>query len=152
MTSSLQRGPGDSQPTVIVTAPGSLGDVNPMLAIARELQRDGERIHLPRRKVESLLAYLLLHREPQSRDHLATLLWGDTSDVQARQSLRTALATVRKEISPDLLHADRLHAGRAQGFELLRQHSADSLLVAHAVEFMPCRRDGRGRRQFARNA
>lgn len=44
MTSSLQRGPGDSQPTVIVTAPGSLGDVNPMLAIARELQRDGERI------------------------------------------------------------------------------------------------------------
>ncbi|MEZ6080663.1 MAG: glycosyltransferase [Pirellulaceae bacterium] len=44
MSSSLHRSSGGGQPTMIVTAPGSLGDVNPMLAIARELQRGGERV------------------------------------------------------------------------------------------------------------
>jgi predicted ATPase/DNA-binding SARP family transcriptional activator len=72
-----------------------------------QIERDGERIHLPRRKVESLLAYLLLHPEQHTRDHLATLFWGDSSDAQARHSLRTALATVRQQVSPDLLLIDR---------------------------------------------
>lgn len=63
----------------------------------------GQAIRLPRRKVGSLLAYLLLHPEPHSRDLLATLLWGDSSDAQARHSLRTALATLRKTIDPALL-------------------------------------------------
>ncbi len=63
----------------------------------------GQAIRLPRRKVESLLAYLLLHPEPHSRDQLATLFWGDSADAQARQSLRTALATLRKTIDPALL-------------------------------------------------
>lgn len=71
------------------------------------IERDGTIIHLPRRKVESLLAYLLLHPEPQSRDQLATLFWGDSADAQARHSLRTALATVRKAVDPHLLLADR---------------------------------------------
>lgn len=71
------------------------------------LERDGKALHLPRRKVESLLAYLLLHPERHPRDQLATLLWGDSSDEQARHSLRTALATLRKELAPDLLLADR---------------------------------------------
>ncbi len=73
------------------------------------IERDSAPIHLPRRKVESLLAYLLLHPEQQARDHLATLFWGDSSDAQARHSLRTALATVRKAVAPDLLHANRDH-------------------------------------------
>jgi predicted ATPase/DNA-binding SARP family transcriptional activator len=71
------------------------------------LEREGKALHLPRRKVESLLAYLLLHPERHPRDQLATLLWGDSSDEQARHSLRTALATLRKELAPDLLLADR---------------------------------------------
>ncbi|MFN8490698.1 MAG: tetratricopeptide repeat protein [Caldilineaceae bacterium] len=66
-------------------------------------------IHLPRRKVEALLAYLLLHPEQHPRDHLATLFWGDSADEQARHSLRTALATLRKAIAPELLLADRDH-------------------------------------------
>ena len=73
------------------------------------IERDGVRVHLPRRKVESLLAYLLLHPEQQGRDHLATLFWGDSADAQARHSLRTALATVRQQVSPDLLLTDRDH-------------------------------------------
>ncbi len=71
------------------------------------IERDGAPIRLPRRKVESLLAYLILHPEQHTRDRLATLLWGDSSDEQARHSLRTALATLRQQISPDLLLADR---------------------------------------------
>jgi predicted ATPase/DNA-binding SARP family transcriptional activator len=82
------------------------------------VERDGVRIHLPRRKVESLLAYLLLHPESHSRDQLATLFWGDSSDTQARHSLRTALATIRKEVSPDLLLADRDHIQRNPDFPL----------------------------------
>jgi non-specific serine/threonine protein kinase len=73
------------------------------------IERDTERIHLPRRKVESLLAYLLLHPEQHARDQLATLFWGDSSDAQARHSLRTALATMRKAVAADLLLADRDH-------------------------------------------
>jgi predicted ATPase/DNA-binding SARP family transcriptional activator len=72
-----------------------------------QIEREGERVHLPRRKVESLLAYLLLHPERHSRDYLATLFWGDSSDAQARHSLRTALATVRQQVSAALLITER---------------------------------------------
>ncbi len=71
------------------------------------IERAGERLHLPRRKVELLIAYLLLHPGRQSREQLATLFWGDASDAQARHSLRTALATVRGTLAPDLFLADR---------------------------------------------
>lgn len=73
------------------------------------IERDQEIIRLSRRKVEALLAYLLLHPERQTRDHLATLFWGDSSDSQARHSLRTALAALRKEVAADLLLIDRDH-------------------------------------------
>lgn len=73
------------------------------------IEYDDAPIHLPRRKVESLLAYLLLNPEQQGRDRLATLFWGDSSDEQARHSLRTALATLRQAIDPDLLLSDREH-------------------------------------------
>jgi non-specific serine/threonine protein kinase len=73
------------------------------------IERDHAQIRLPRRKVEALVAYLLLHPEQHTRDHLATLFWGDSSDDQARHSLRTALATVRQQVSPDLLYTDRDH-------------------------------------------
>lgn len=49
------------------------------------------------RKVKGLLAYLVLQPgRAQSRDKLATLLWANSSDSQARQSLRQALADLRK--------------------------------------------------------
>ena len=54
---------------------------------------EGEKgpILLPARKVQSLLAYLVLHPGEHAREKLATLFWGDSTDVQARDSLRTAL-------------------------------------------------------------
>ncbi len=71
------------------------------------LEKDSKTIRLPTRKVESLLAYLTLFPEQHPREKLAALLWGDSTDEQARHSLRTALAAMRKELGEDVLIADR---------------------------------------------
>ncbi len=61
-------------------------------------------IQLPTRKSGALLAYLGMSRDyAASREELAALLWGDCSDQQARQSLRQALALLRKELGPSHL-------------------------------------------------
>jgi DNA-binding SARP family transcriptional activator len=50
-------------------------------------------------RAESLLAYLLLHREtPQARQHLAFLLWPDTTEAQARTNLRHVLHNLRRAL------------------------------------------------------
>ena len=47
---------------------------------------------LARPRCQALLAYLLLHRDaPQSRRHLAFLLWPDSSEAQALTNLRHVL-------------------------------------------------------------
>src|SRR4051812_32662449 len=52
-------------------------------------------------RAESLLTYLLLHREaPQPRQHLAFLLWPDSTEQQARTNLRHVLHTLRRAL-PD---------------------------------------------------
>ncbi|HEU0202533.1 MAG TPA: BTAD domain-containing putative transcriptional regulator, partial [Burkholderiaceae bacterium] len=52
------------------------------------------------KKVQALLAYLALHAgRPQPRGKLATLLWSDSSEAQARASLRQALLVLRKALS-----------------------------------------------------
>lgn len=62
---------------------------------------------LPTRQAQLLLAYLVLHPEPHSREKLAGLLWGDVPDADARHSLRTAINTLRKVLGEPLLLADR---------------------------------------------
>ena len=71
------------------------------------LERDTRPIALPTRKVESLLAYVALFPGPHPREKLAALLWGDSTDEQARHSLRSALTTLRSKLGDDLLLADR---------------------------------------------
>jgi predicted ATPase/DNA-binding SARP family transcriptional activator len=68
---------------------------------------DGQPVHLPRRKVEHLLAYLVLQPGEHSREEIAALLWGDLPDEQARGSLRTALSVLRGQFGVDLLLTDR---------------------------------------------
>src|SRR5260370_1503065 len=53
----------------------------------------------------SLLAYLLLHRTaPQPRQHLAFLLWPDSTESQARTNLRHVLHHLRHALpEPDRL-------------------------------------------------
>lgn len=53
-------------------------------------------------RAESLLAYLLLHRDtPQGRQHLAFLLWPDSTEAQARTNLRHVLHNLRRAL-PEL--------------------------------------------------
>ena len=71
---------------------------------ALTLGSGGARV-LPTRKAEALLAYLAV--EPgrrHSRDMLATLLWGDREEAQARKSLRQAIYSLRKTL-PDVAEA-----------------------------------------------
>ncbi len=70
-------------------------------------RKHAERVHLPTRKTESLLAYLILHPEPHPREQLAALLWGDVSDDLARSSLRRALVLLRQVLGERIVLADR---------------------------------------------
>jgi DNA-binding SARP family transcriptional activator len=50
-------------------------------------------------RIESLLAYLVLHRDaPQPRRRVASALWPDSSEPQARTNLRHVLHTLRQGI------------------------------------------------------
>lgn len=50
-------------------------------------------------RVQSLLAYLLLHRDaPQSRQQVAFLFWPDSSETQARTNLRQLLHYLRRDL------------------------------------------------------
>src|SRR5262245_57953268 len=53
------------------------------------------------RKGCALLAYLAMQSSPTlKREQLATLLWGDRCDKQARQSLRQSILALRKQLEP----------------------------------------------------
>jgi DNA-binding SARP family transcriptional activator/tetratricopeptide (TPR) repeat protein len=48
-------------------------------------------------RLQSLLAYLVLHRDtPQSRQHVAFVLWPDSTEEQARTNLRKVLSQLRQ--------------------------------------------------------
>jgi predicted ATPase/DNA-binding SARP family transcriptional activator len=74
---------------------------------AFRIERNAHPLHLPTRKHEALLAYLVLFPHTHAREKLAALFWGDTPNDQARLSLRVALAALRKELGDDFLIADR---------------------------------------------
>jgi adenylate cyclase len=67
---------------------------------------DGQPVPVPTKKAKALLAYLALHgREPQPRAKLAHLLWEDSDEGQARESLRQALKLLRQALSPACVSA-----------------------------------------------
>ncbi|MEW8506589.1 MAG: BTAD domain-containing putative transcriptional regulator [Candidatus Thiodiazotropha sp.] len=91
----------------------------------------GAAVELKARKTKALLAWLALHQEkPQPRERLALLLWEESSEAQARHSLRQALSGLRKVMGG---HAHALVADQASVL-LRRGHvvtdcgSFDSLL------------------------
>ena len=59
-------------------------------------------VDLTNKKLAGLLAYLACTAPvPQSREKLATLLWGSHFDTQARQNLRQALFRLRQMLGQD---------------------------------------------------
>jgi len=71
----------------------------------------GEALDLPGQKDRALLAVLALPSgAPHSREKLASLLWSDRGDPQARDSLKHALTRIRQCLqpaAPQALSADR---------------------------------------------
>ncbi|MBV8192700.1 MAG: AAA family ATPase [Alphaproteobacteria bacterium] len=61
-------------------------------------------VELPNKKLAALLAFLACSgSKPQSREKLATLLWGSHFEAQARQNLRAALFRLRRALGSDAL-------------------------------------------------
>ena len=70
--------------------------------------RSGRSIELRTRKSRLLLAFLAVPAgQARRREQLATLLWSDRQDEQARSSLRTALSDIRRAVGNDALLVDR---------------------------------------------
>src|SRR5260370_29292853 len=66
----------------------------------------GRAFSLPTKKTKALLAYLAYcGGQPHERAKLAALLWEDSGEMQARESLRQSLSQLRKALSPRHAHA-----------------------------------------------
>jgi len=94
-----------------------------------QLESEGRRvILLPTKKTKALLAYLAFYGgQPHERAKLAALLWEDSGEAQARESLRQSLSLLRKALLPH--HAYALIA-RGDTVEL-----KSGALLVDAVEF-----------------
>jgi len=89
---------------------------------------DGRPVVLNLRKAEAMIAYLALAPgQSSSRERLAALLWGDSDQGRARQSLRQAIFALTKALSQRDLSLLRLES---QAVRL-----ADNALSVDAVEF-----------------
>ncbi len=67
-----------------------------------EARLDGQPLEIASRPAQSLLAYLALNANiPHRREKLAGLLWPDTSEANARNSLRHALWSLRRALGAD---------------------------------------------------
>jgi len=60
-----------------------------------QIQRGNEQISVQRRKDLALLIYLVVTSQPHSRDTLATLLWQDQNQADARSNLRKSLSRLK---------------------------------------------------------
>lgn len=79
-----------------------------------EVLRDGERLAIPTRNAQALLAFLLLNAgQAQRRERLAGVLWPDSSEENARSNLRHELWRLRKALGGDS------GAGRAREYILV---------------------------------
>jgi TolB-like protein/DNA-binding SARP family transcriptional activator len=92
-------------------------------------------VSVPSRRRRALLAYLAMQPGySETRERLATLLWGDVPDRQARQSLRQALAAMRADfapLGPEPLRVERDSIGLDP--DLIKVDARDLLALADSV-------------------
>ncbi|MFL5663576.1 MAG: SARP family transcriptional regulator, partial [Ktedonobacteraceae bacterium] len=67
------------------------------------IEREGLSITVDTRKAIALIAYLAITRQRHSRDALATLLWPEYDQTNARGALRRTLSTLNKALAGDWL-------------------------------------------------
>ena len=65
---------------------------------APRIERDGVPVALDSRKAVALLAYLAITHEHHSREALMTLLWPESDQVHAQNTLRYTLSVLKKAI------------------------------------------------------
>src|SRR5512136_1643486 len=88
--------------------------ITPRLTIrllgAPDVQVAGSPLALNNQKARALLYYLAATGRPHTRDHLATLLWSESTDRDARHSLRSDLYRLRQALrlsdADKVLHID----------------------------------------------
>jgi DNA-binding SARP family transcriptional activator len=66
-------------------------------------------------KIGALLAYLALFPRPHSREELADLFWPDAEPEAGRSNLRTALASLRRQLEPPGTPAGAVLAAHGRG-------------------------------------
>ncbi|MDR7542929.1 MAG: hypothetical protein QN120_01615 [Armatimonadota bacterium] len=59
---------------------------------------DGAVVPIASARVQSLLAYLMLHPGPQPRQRLAALFWPDSPEGRARTNLRKLVLELRRSL------------------------------------------------------
>ncbi len=94
-----------------------------------EVNKDGERIEIPSRPAQSLLAYLILRAGTgHRREQLAGLLWPDSDEKNARGNLRHAIWRLRQAIGADYILSDKITVS----FDSDREYWLDSEIVERA--------------------
>jgi len=78
---------------------------------APRIERDGVPVALDSRKAVALLAYLAITGEHQSREALMTLLWPESDQAHAHNTLRYTLSVLKKAIDGAWLDAGRESIG-----------------------------------------
>jgi DNA-binding SARP family transcriptional activator len=82
------------------------------------VEREGQAVHIGRRKAVALLAYLAVEPRRHSRDALATLLWPAYNQREARADLRRTLSVLSRTLGRGLLTTDRETTGLDPDAEL----------------------------------
>jgi class 3 adenylate cyclase/DNA-binding SARP family transcriptional activator len=86
------------------------------------LEADGRRLdQIASHRARSLLGWLAVHPGLHPRARVASVFWPDVLDESARSSLRTTLATLRRELGPaaaDVVTATRERVGIEPGAEV----------------------------------
>jgi predicted ATPase/DNA-binding SARP family transcriptional activator len=72
-----------------------------------QIKRGNEQISIQRRKDLALLIYLVVTSQPHSRDTLATLLWQDQNQADARSNLRKSLSRLKTLLGKESILVSR---------------------------------------------
>jgi DNA-binding SARP family transcriptional activator/tetratricopeptide (TPR) repeat protein len=95
-----------ADPTEAVTLQPAAGARAYLLGPPR-IERAGKTVAVDTRKAVALLAYLAFTGRPQSRDHLATLLWPEADQTRARSALRRTLSSLNTALDGEGLRVER---------------------------------------------
>ena len=109
---------------------------------APRVELDGDHLDVRPRKALALLIYLAITANRHTRDALATLLWPNSDQRQARHALRNRLSELSLALGGDWIEADRERVGLRAGFWLdvteFQQHlaneAADSQTLTAAAD------------------